>query len=83
MHLAGIAVVIRRLARDAIKFPPFWLFLVMITDIWAGYFIQWYSGGGGGGGVAQIVELASTGEEVLGSIPTVAAGSILVGSMSV
>ena len=38
-------------------------------------------GGGGGGEVAQTVERATPGEEVLGSIPTVAR-SLLVGSVS-
>ena len=36
-----------------------------------------------GGAVAQSVERATPGEEVLGSIPTVAARSLLVGSVSV
>ena len=40
-------------------------------------------GGGGGGAVAQSVECATPGEEVLGSILTVAARSLLVGSVSV
>ena len=40
-------------------------------------------GGGGGGGVAQSVERATPCEEVPGSIPTVAARSLLVGSVSV
>ena len=34
-------------------------------------------------GLAQSVERATPGKEVLGSIPTVAARSLLVGSMSV
>ena len=38
---------------------------------------------GGGGAVAQSVELAAPGEEVPGSISTVAARSLLVGSVSV
>ena len=38
---------------------------------------------GGGGAVAQSVELTTPGEEVLGSIPTVTARSLLVGSVSV
>ena len=36
-----------------------------------------------GGVVAQLVERATPGEEVPGSIPAVAARSLLVGSMSV
>ena len=36
-----------------------------------------------GGGVAQLVERATPGEEVLGSIPAVAARSLLVESVSV
>ena len=40
-------------------------------------------GGGGGGAVAQSVERATPGEEVPGSIPAVAARSVLVGSVSV
>ena len=40
-------------------------------------------GGGRGGGVAQSVERATPGEEVPGSIPAVAARSLLVGSVSV
>ena len=36
-------------------------------------------GGGGGGAVAESVERSTPGEEVLGSIPTVAARSLLVG----
>ena len=40
-------------------------------------------GGGGGGSVAQSVECATPGEEVSGSIPTGAARSLLVGSVSV
>ena len=32
MHHTAIVVVIGGLAQDAIKFSPFWLFLVMITD---------------------------------------------------
>ena len=36
-----------------------------------------------GGAVAQSVERASPGEEVLGSIPALAARSLLVGSVSV
>ena len=39
--------------------------------------------GGGGGAVAQSVVRVTPGEEVPGSIPTVAAGSLLVGSVSV
>ena len=39
--------------------------------------------GGGGGAVAQSVERATPDEEVLGSIPAVAARSLLVGSVSV
>ena len=39
-------------------------------------------GGGGGGVVDQSVERAAPCEEVLGSIPAVAARSILVGSVS-
>ena len=39
--------------------------------------------GGGGGAVAQSVERATPGEEVPGSIPAVAARSLLVGSVSV
>ena len=38
---------------------------------------------GGGGAVAQSVERAIPGEEVLNSIPAVAARSLLVGSMTV
>ena len=38
-------------------------------------------GGGGGGAVAQSVEHATPGEEVPGSVPSVAAGSLLVGSV--
>ena len=38
---------------------------------------------GGGGAVAQSVERATPGEEVPGSIPAVAARSLLVGSVSV
>ena len=40
-------------------------------------------GGGGGGAVAQLVEHATPGEEVPGSIPAVAARSLLVGLVSV
>ena len=40
-------------------------------------------GGGGGGGVTQSVERETPGEEVLRSIPAVAARSIPVGSVSV
>ena len=40
-------------------------------------------GGGGGGAVAQSVVRATSGEEVLGSIPAVAACSLLVRSVSV
>ena len=41
-------------------------------------------GGGGGGGAAQsVIERATPGEEVPGSIPAVAARSLLVGSVSV
>ena len=40
-------------------------------------------GGGGGGAVAQSVEHATPGQEVPGSIPAVAARSLLVGSVSV
>ena len=40
-------------------------------------------GGGGGGAVDQSVERTTPGEEVLGSIPTVAARSLLVGLVSV
>ena len=36
-----------------------------------------------GGTVAQLVELATPGEEIVGSIPAVAARSLLVGSVSV
>ena len=39
--------------------------------------------GGGGGAVAQSVERATPIEEVPGSIPAVAARSLLVGSVSV
>ena len=39
--------------------------------------------GGGGGAVAQLVEHATPGEEVPGSISAVAARSLLVGSVSV
>ena len=42
---------------------------------------QYYRGTGGA--VAQSVERATPGEEVLGSIPAVAARSLLVGSVSV
>ena len=40
-------------------------------------------GGGGGGALAQSVKRATPGAEVLGSLPAVAARSILIGSMSV
>ena len=40
-------------------------------------------GGGRGGSVAQSLERATPGEEVPGSIPAVAAHSLLVGSVSV
>ena len=40
-------------------------------------------GGGGGGTVAQLLERVTPGEEVLGSIPAVAARFLLVGSESV
>ena len=40
-------------------------------------------GGGGGGAVAQSLEHATPGEQVLGLIPAVAARSLLVGSVSV
>ena len=40
-------------------------------------------GEGGGGAVAQSVERATPGEEITGSIPSVVARSLLVGSMSV
>ena len=40
-------------------------------------------GGGGGGAVSQSVERATPDEELLGSIPAVAARSLLVGSVSV
>ena len=49
--------------------PPLLLLLLLI--------------GGGGGGVAQSVERATPGEDVPGSIPAVAARSLLVGSVSV
>ena len=39
--------------------------------------------GGGGGGVAQSVERTTPGQEVPGSIPAVAARSLLVGSVSI
>ena len=39
--------------------------------------------GWGGGAIAQSVERATPGEEVPGSIPAVAASSLLVGSLSV
>ena len=39
--------------------------------------------GGGGGAVAQSAERATHGQEVPGSIPAVAARSLLVGSVSV
>ena len=42
-----------------------------------------YDWGGGGGAVAQSVEHATTGKEVLGSNLAVAARSLLVGSVSV
>ena len=48
------------------------------NDIWASALL-----GGGGGAVAQSVERATPGEEVPGSIPAVAARSLLVGSVSV
>ena len=41
------------------------------------------AGGGGGGAVAQSVERATPGEEVLDSIHALAARSLLVGSVSV
>ena len=41
-----------------------------------------YVGGGGEGAVAQSVERTTPGEEVQGLIPTVAARSLLVGSVS-
>ena len=43
----------------------------------------WGGGGGVGGAGSQSVEHATPGEEVPGSIPAVAAGSLLVGSVSV
>ena len=46
-------------------------------------FISIKAGGGGGGAIAQSVERATPGEEVPGSIPDVAARSLLVGSVSV
>ena len=42
-----------------------------------------HTGEKGGGAVAQTVERATLGKEVLGSIPGVAARSLLVGSVSV
>ena len=39
--------------------------------------------GGGAGVVAQSLERATPGEEIMGSIPPVAARSLLVGSVSV
>ena len=39
--------------------------------------------GGGGGAVAQSIERVTHGGEVAGSIPTVAASSLLVGSVLV
>ena len=42
-----------------------------------------HGGGGGGGALAQSVERTTPSEEVLGSIPAVAARSLLVGSASV
>ena len=44
------------------------------------FFFFW--GGGGGGRVAQSVERATPGEEVLGSIPAATARSLLVRSKS-
>ena len=49
-------------------------------------FFRLYWGGGGGGGAAavdQSVERATPGEEVPGSIPAMAARSLLAGSVSV
>ena len=42
-----------------------------------------FNPGRGGGVVAQSVERATPGEEILGSIPAVAARFLLVGSVSV
>ena len=47
------------------------------------FFLSLSRGGGGGGAIAQLVERATPGEEVPGSIPAVAARSVLVGSVSV
>ena len=44
---------------------------------------NFFFGGGGGGAGAQSVEGETPGEEVVGSIPPVAARSLLVGSVSV
>ena len=44
---------------------------------------DWAYGGGGGGAVAQSVVHATPGEEILDSIPALAAISLLIGSLSV
>ena len=48
------------------------IFFVNMLHVW-----------GGGGAIAQSIERATPGEEVPGSIPAVAACSLLVGSVSV
>ena len=55
----------------------------MITSLHQGLKGKGGGGGGGGGAVAQSVERATSGEEVLGSIPAEAIRSLLVGSVSV
>ena len=63
---------------------PF-LIALCAYDFFAAHALSLCLGGGGGGGevVTQSVERATPLEEVPGSIPTVAARSLLVGSVSV
>ena len=44
--------------------------------------LLFYRGWGGGGARARLIKRATPGEEVVGLIPSVAARSILVGSVS-
>ena len=61
------------------------IMLVHLTkeQSWNRYACSTTGGGGGGGGGSSAVERATPGKEVPGSIPAVAARSLLVGSVSV
>ena len=56
---------------------------VLCLPVTVSLFLTRGGGGGGGGAVDQSVERATPGEEVPGSIPPVAAHSLLAGSVSV